>query len=188
VRTKLTDPAAIDEALRFVRLIDKLPLPVNSAPGFLVNAVLGPYLHEAMRALDEGIPPEAIDCAATDFGMPLGPIELIDTVGLDIALAAGRALTGAMPPGSLTTRVAAGHLGQKTGQGFYRWQSGRPQKRTATPPPDLARRLIAPLLTAAQRCLDEGVVQDAELIDAGVIFGTGFAPWTGGPLYFTRKS
>ena len=187
VRASTTDAQHTARALQFVRAIDKLPLPVKSAPVFLVNAVLGPYLHEAMRAIDEGLAPEAIDRAATDFGMPMGPIELIDTVGLDIAQAAGAAIThGAPPPRCLTERLASGHLGKKTGQGFYRWHQGHPQKRAISAPPELARRLIEPLMAAAARTLKDGVVEDPDLIDAGVIFGTGFAPWTGGPLHFQR--
>ena len=182
VGTAATDPQMLHRGLAFVRLIDKLPLPVKSAPGFLVNAVLGPYLREAMRAADEGFTPDTIDRAATDFGMPMGPLELADTVGLDIALAAGRALTGgAEAPQGLMARVAAGQLGKKTGQGYYTWQNGRPKKQGAPEAAGLALRLIAPLLAATQRVIDQGVVTDADLADAGVIFGTGFAPRTGGP-------
>lgn len=181
-----TDPAVAARALGFVRAIDKLPLPCKSAPGFLVNAVLGPYLHAAMQAVDEGAAPEVIDRAATEFGMPMGPITLLDTVGLDVALAAGQALTQAPPPRCLVDLVEAGHLGQKTGRGFYRWQSGSAQTSPAAPPPpELTQRLIEPLVQAARRCLAEGVVSDADLVDAGVIFGTGFAPHTGGPLNFS---
>ena len=184
-----SDPEVLEKGLAFVRKIDKLALPVKSAPGFLVNAVLAPYLQEAMRCVDEGIAPEVVDEAALAFGMPLGPIELADTVGLDIAVAAGRELAGgsAEPPKKLMALVDAGHLGRKTGRGFYTYNHGKPQKRAVGQvPAGLAERLIRPLLAAAQRAVDAGVVADAELADAGVIFGTGFAPFRGGPMNYLK--
>lgn len=188
VQGEASDAATLARAAAFVRRIDKLPLPVKSAPGFLVNAVLGPYMLEALRCVEEGVPPATVDAALTAFGMPMGPVELVDTVGLDIALAAGRALAGrgATPPARLVALVEAGHLGRKSGQGYYRWQGGRIAERGAQgePPAGLAERVLAPLLAAAQRCVAEGVVADADLADAGVIFGTGFAPWSGGPLRY----
>jgi 3-hydroxyacyl-CoA dehydrogenase/enoyl-CoA hydratase/3-hydroxybutyryl-CoA epimerase len=183
------DPAMVQAACAFVRQIDKLPLPVKSEPGFLVNAVLAPYLLEAMLAVDEGIAPEAIDEAMLAFGMPMGPIELADTVGLDIALAAGKQLAGrSEAPHCLQQRVVAGQLGKKTGQGFYVWSDGRPKKgNPASVPPELANRLIMPLVARAQQLLANGMVRDADLVDAGVIFGTGYAPFTGGPLNSSSK-
>ncbi|MCL2658263.1 MAG: 3-hydroxyacyl-CoA dehydrogenase NAD-binding domain-containing protein [Betaproteobacteria bacterium] len=184
-----TDQNAARKATAFVRKLDKLPLPVKSAPGFLVNAVLGPYLLEAMRCIDEGLPPETIDEAALAFGMPMGPIELADTVGLDIAMAAGKSLAGDVePPRKLTALIQAGHFGKKSTQGFYSWENGRPHKGPAAQAPaGLADRLIKPLLDATQRCVTEGVVGDADLADAGVIFGTGFAPFTGGPMNYLQR-
>jgi len=181
-----TDAEVARRAAAFVRKIEKLPLPVKSAPGFLVNAVLGPYLLEAMRCVDEGITPEAVDAAALAFGMPMGPIELADTVGLDIAMAAGKGLTGAAePPRKLAELMQAGHLGKKSGRGFYVWQDGRAQKaQGATAPAGLAQRLVQPMLDATRRLVDQSVVADADLADAGVIFGTGFAPYTGGPMNY----
>lgn len=190
VRGEQTDPEWAARAAAFVRQLDKLPLPVRSAPGFLVNAVLGPYMLEAMRAVDEGVAPEAVDAAALAFGMPMGPIELADTVGLDIAMAAGRSLAGAgtTVPRCLQARVAAAQLGRKSGQGFYAWVDGRVQKAPpAAVPEGLAPRIIEPLLQAARRCVEAGVVADADLADAGVIFGTGFAPFTGGPLHYLAQ-
>lgn len=184
------DPEMTRKACAFVRRIDKLPLPVKSAPGFLVNAVLGPYLLEAMRCVDEGIAPETVDEAALAFGMPMGPIELADTVGLDIAMAAGKALAGAgaEPPRCLVERFERGDLGRKSGKGFYRYPAGKIEKGTAaTPPAGLAQRLVQPLLAKTQQLVEAGVVEDADLADAGVIFGTGFAPFTGGPLNYARK-
>lgn len=191
VRTAASGEEAFGRAAAFVRKLDKLPLPVRDAPGFLVNAVLGPYMYEALRCVDEGIAPEAIDAALTAFGMPMGPIELIDTVGLDIAVAAGKALAGAeaVLPRALADKVAAGQLGKKSGQGFYRWEAGKARKAVAPAVPEgLARRILAPLLAAADDCVARGVVADADLADAGVIFGTGFAPFTGGPLHHSRAA
>ncbi|KAA3654080.1 MAG: crotonase [Proteobacteria bacterium] len=186
-----SDAEVVKRAATFVRKIDKLPLPVKSAPGFLVNAVLGPYMLEALRCVDEGIAPETIDAALVAWGMPIGPVELVDTVGLDIAVAAGQALTGsdaAAAPRGLMQRVEAGKLGKKTGEGFYVWRDGKAQKSTAgSVPSGLADRIIEPLLQAAKRCVQAGVVADGDLADAGVIFGTGFAPFSGGPIQTLRQ-
>ncbi|KON81380.1 3-hydroxyacyl-CoA dehydrogenase NAD-binding domain-containing protein [Azoarcus sp. PA01] len=187
VAGEASDADALYRAAAFVRHLDKLPLPVRSAPGFLVNAVLAPYMLEALRCVEEGIAPEAVDAALVAFGMPMGPVELVDTVGLDIALAAGKSLGGGAVavPKRLAELVAAGHLGQKSGQGYYRWSDGKAQKNPVdTVPAGLAARIVAPLLAATRCCVDEGVVADADLADAGVIFGTGFAPFTGGPLHY----
>jgi 3-hydroxyacyl-CoA dehydrogenase/enoyl-CoA hydratase/3-hydroxybutyryl-CoA epimerase len=183
------DPEMAARAAAFVRQIDRLPLPVKSAPGFLVNAVLGPYMLEAMRAVDEGIAPETVDEAMLAFGMPMGPIELVDMVGLDVAMAAGKGLAGegVEPPKCLVERFNAGNLGKKTGKGFYDHSSGKPAKAPAgSVPPGLAERLVKPLLDRTQQLVDDGIVADAELADAGVIFGTGFAPFTGGPLNYLQ--
>jgi 3-hydroxyacyl-CoA dehydrogenase/enoyl-CoA hydratase/3-hydroxybutyryl-CoA epimerase len=184
------DPEMAARAAAFVKQIDRLPLPVKSAPGFLVNAVLGPYMLEAMRAVDEGISPETIDEAMVEFGMPMGPIELVDMVGLDVAMAAGKALSGGNiePPRCLVERFNAGKLGKKSGQGFYDHGSGKPLKgRPNAVPAGLATRLVAPLLARTQQLVDAEIVADADLADAGVIFGTGFAPFTGGPLNYARN-
>ena len=184
------DPQAVQAACAFVRQIDKLPLPVKSAPGFLVNAVLAPYMLAAMRAVDEGISPETVDEAMLAFGMPMGPIELIDTVGLDIAMAAGKQLAGgADAPKCLLSRVEKNLLGKKSGQGFYDWSSGKAKKGAAGGvPAGLAERLAKPLVDRVEQLVADGIVSDAELADAGVIFGTGFAPFTGGPLHYRRHT
>jgi len=189
VASDATSSLASQQAAAFVRQIDKLPLPVNDAPGFLVNAVLAPYLNEAMRCVDEGMAPETIDAAALAFGMPMGPIELADTVGLDIALAVGRQLVAAeRQPRKLGELVAAEHLGKKSGQGFYVWVAGQAQKKSAgIIPSGLMQRLLKPLLAATAERVAAGVVQDADLADAGVIFGTGFAPYTGGPINYRMQ-
>ncbi|MEO8133595.1 MAG: 3-hydroxyacyl-CoA dehydrogenase NAD-binding domain-containing protein [Betaproteobacteria bacterium] len=175
----------------FARQIDKLPLPVKSAPGFLVNRILAPYLMEAMRCVDEGIAPEVVDEAALAFGMPMGPLELADTVGLDICLAVGKMLAregkAAAIPARLQQLIDAGKLGRKTDAGFYAYPQGRISKPKADParvPSGLADRLLQPLLDEAQHALAEGIVADADLVDAGAIFGTGFAFYTGGPLNY----
>ena len=181
-----TRDALVAQAAAFVRQIDKLPLPVKSAPGFLVNRVLAPYLMAAMRCVDEGISPETVDEAALAFGMPMGPIELADTVGLDICVAVGKLLgSDAAPPEKLQELIAAGNLGRKTGRGFYAWVDGKPQKSAAGPVPEgLADRLIGPFVSEAKSALSEHIVTDADLVDAGAIFGTGFAPFRGGPLHY----
>ena len=186
VEAEGADPATVQAACAFVKQIDKLPLPVKSEPGFLVNAVLAPYMLAAMRAVDEGVSPETVDEAMLAFGMPMGPIELIDTVGLDIAMAAGKQLAGgAEAPRCLIERVDKGLLGKKSGQGFYDWSSGKAAKAAAgSVPAGLAERLVAPLIDRVEKLVADSVVADAELADAGVIFGTGFAPFTGGPMHF----
>ena len=198
VNSPKSNPDSVKNALAFVRQIDKLPLPVKDSPGFLVNRVLGPYMQNAFRMLDEGQKPETIDAAMEAFGMPMGPIELADTVGLDICLHAGKQLAkktagGAEPeaPQILLNKVALGQLGRKTGQGIYRWEKDKPVKgQPGTYDKALIDALIEPYLTEAKAVLAEGIVPDAELIDAGLIFGTGFAPFRGGPLHYLseRKS
>ncbi len=187
VRGANTDESTAKRAAAFVRQIDKLPLPVKDSPGFLVNRVLGPYIDQALRLVDEGVAPETLDAAATAFGMPMGPIELADTVGLDICMAVGKELGGehAEPPKKLAELVAAGHLGKKSGQGFYLWQNSKARKSSASPAePGLSDKLLAPYLEEAKAVVAEGIVADADLADAGLIFGTGFAPFRGGPLHY----
>ena len=180
----------IPSASAFTRQIDKLPLPVKSAPGFLVNRILAPYLMEAMRCVDEGMTPETVDEAALAFGMPVGPIELADTVGLDICMAVGKMLgRDTPPPKRLSELIAAGSLGRKTKRGFYDWSGGKAAKNPpGVVPPGLADRLIRPLVTEAEAALAEGIVADADLVDAGAIFGTGFAPFRGGPLHYATTN
>lgn len=181
-----TRPSLFAPAAAFVRQIDKLPLPVKSAPGFLVNRLLAPYLMAAMRCVDEGIAPETVDAAARAFGMPMGPLELADTVGLDICVAVGRLLGGEhSPPRKLMELVEARQFGTKSGRGFYAWQRGKAIRSAAgKPPAGLTDRLVEPFVAEARAALREGIVADADLVDAGAIFGTGFAPFRGGPLHF----
>jgi 3-hydroxyacyl-CoA dehydrogenase/enoyl-CoA hydratase/3-hydroxybutyryl-CoA epimerase len=179
----------------FCRAIDKFPVPVAGTPGFLVNRVLFPYMLEAANAYAEGIPAPLIDRAAVKFGMPMGPIELVDTVGLDVAAGVGHELApflGLPIPAALATPPDAGRRGKKDGQGIYKWENGKPVKPEVpqgyTAPDDLEDRLILPLLNEAVACLHDGVVSDADLLDAGVIFGTGFAPFRGGPIQYIRET
>lgn len=180
---------------RFVGQISRLPVPVTSAPGFLVNRALTPYLVEALTLLDEGVAAESIDQVALDFGMPMGPIELADQVGLDICLGVAvmlrERLDSKLPdaPEWLRQKVDDGNLGSKTGQGLYTWQDGKPDKKadTAQAPDDTLDRLVLPMLNACMACLREQVIADAELLDGAMIFGTGFAPFRGGPLHYAQR-
>jgi 3-hydroxyacyl-CoA dehydrogenase/enoyl-CoA hydratase/3-hydroxybutyryl-CoA epimerase len=191
IRSAGTRPEIVEDALAFTRRLDKLPLPCRSSPGFVVNRVLMPYMTEAMLAADEGVPLALIDKAAVDFGMPMGPIELADTVGLDVASHVGKILSeafGLPVPRGTAELLAAGHVGRKSGRGYYEWRDGRPVKPPAQgrAPDDLIDRLVLQYLNEAVACLREGVVEDADLLDAGMIFGTGFAPFRGGPLHYAR--
>jgi 3-hydroxyacyl-CoA dehydrogenase / enoyl-CoA hydratase / 3-hydroxybutyryl-CoA epimerase len=189
-----TDPAAVQAATGFARRIDKLPLPCRSAPGFMVNRVLTPYMHEAMLAAQEGVALRVIDAAAVSFGMPVGPIELADVVGLDVAAHVGEIIArGLGRPASevprLSELLAAKKLGRKSGAGFYVWQDGKavkPAAPGAAAPPDLIDRLMLILVNECVACLRERVVEDPDLVDAAVLFGTGFAPFRGGPLTYAR--
>ncbi|HEX2667431.1 MAG TPA: 3-hydroxyacyl-CoA dehydrogenase NAD-binding domain-containing protein [Gammaproteobacteria bacterium] len=189
-----TPKEVVAKALAFTRHIDKLAVPVKSAPGFLVNRILMPYMMEAMLAADDGVALEAIDQAALDFGMPMGPAELADTVGLDVSLSVAKVFAKEFNkkiPESLVKRVEAKQLGRKTGEGFYRYVDGKPVKdksRAGGATQDLQDRLIMPMLNEAVAVLREGIVADAELLDAGVIFGTGFAPFRGGPVNYIRAA
>jgi 3-hydroxyacyl-CoA dehydrogenase/enoyl-CoA hydratase/3-hydroxybutyryl-CoA epimerase len=187
-----TSQGALDEAMSFVSQIGKLPLPCRSAPGFVVNRILTPYMLEALRAHQDGYAFETIDAAATGFGMPTGPIELADRVGLDVALHVAKILSGVLradPPQLLAEKVAKGDLGAKTGRGFYTYADGKAVRRKDAPAPDaeLVDRLLLPMINEAVACLAEGVVGDADLLDAGAVFGAGFAPFTGGPMNYARQ-
>jgi 3-hydroxyacyl-CoA dehydrogenase / enoyl-CoA hydratase / 3-hydroxybutyryl-CoA epimerase len=184
----------LDSALAFLGRIDRLPAPVKSAPGFLVNRALTPYLMEAFVMFDEGVARETIDRAAQDFGMPMGPIELADQVGLDICLHVAGVLRGSlkrpMPdtPKWLADKVSKGELGRKTGKGMYDWKDGKAIKdhSAAVPSPNMADRLILPMLDVCVTCLREGVVADEDTIDGAMIFATGFAPFLGGPMNYAH--
>ena len=187
VRHDQLDPDTERRLAAFCKAIDKLPVPVAGTPGFLVNRILAPYMQEAIIAFSEGIPGPVIDKVALKFGMPMGPIELVDTVGLDVAASVGKIMAdfhGQALPDAF--KVEEGKRGKKDGQGLYKWENGRAVKpevpKDYQAPEDLEDRLILPLLNEAVSCLHDGVVADADLLDAGVIFGTGFAPFRGGPM------
>jgi 3-hydroxyacyl-CoA dehydrogenase/enoyl-CoA hydratase/3-hydroxybutyryl-CoA epimerase len=195
-----TDATLHKQALAFVGAIDRLPLPVKSSPGFLVNRALTPYMLEAMVMLDEGIDQTVIDAAAKKFGMPMGPIELADQVGLDICLDVGDMLRSkfgdALPPTPawLREKVAKGELGRKTGRGFYAWRGGKAEELPGPPgpqglvepTPEMIDRLVLPMSNVCVACLREGIVDNADVVDGAMIFGTGYAPFRGGPLNYAR--
>ncbi len=194
VRHDRLDPAVEQRAMALCKALGKLPLAVKGSPGFLVNRILMPYLLEAMRMHGEGVPGAVLDREAKRFGMPMGPIELADVVGLDVCASVGRELApflGLQLPSGLDGKLEAGKRGKKDGQGLYTWVDGKPQKppvdKNYVTPPDVRERMILPMINEAVACLAEGVVDDADLLDAGVIFGTGFAPFTGGPITWLRS-
>jgi 3-hydroxyacyl-CoA dehydrogenase/enoyl-CoA hydratase/3-hydroxybutyryl-CoA epimerase len=190
-----SDPQLLQEALAFVGAIDRLPLPVKSSPGFVVNRALTPYMLEAMVMLDQNIDKATIDAAAKKFGMPMGPIELADQVGLDICLAVGDMLRSKFgdllppTPAWLREKVAKGELGRKTGRGFYTWKEGKAEKvpaSAAEPTDEMIDRLMLPMSNVCVACLHEGIVDNADAVDGAMIFGTGYAPFRRGPLNYAR--
>jgi 3-hydroxyacyl-CoA dehydrogenase/enoyl-CoA hydratase/3-hydroxybutyryl-CoA epimerase len=192
VRGTQTREQEVRKACAFVTAISKLPLIVKDGAGFLVNRVLAPYLMEAVRRYQLGEPREKIDQAAMKFGMPMGPLELMDLVGLDIANHVGQELNLAPETDNvLAGLVKQGKLGKKTGEGFYVWVDGKPKREEAiydqAELARLGRDLVKPMLDEAERALADQVVADADHVDAGVVFGTGFAPFRGGPLQYRRK-
>ena len=195
VRGENSSDDAVQKAIAFARRIDKLPLPCKSSPGFLVNRVLVPYLYEAMFALQDGIAMETIDEAALRYGMPVGPVELADVVGLDVCKHVGDIVSTALrkqqpDTSKLDALIAAKKLGRKSGEGFYVWRDGKAVKSPGPapePPADLEDRLILAMANECVAVLREGIVDDADLVDAGVIFGSGFAPFRGGPITYARK-
>lgn len=187
---------ALARARAFVAGIDRLPAPVRSAPGFLVNRALMPYLLEALLMMDEGIAPETIDRAAEDFGMPMGPITLADKVGLDICVDVAGVLRDNLDepvpdiPDWVTKKLDDGHLGEKSGKGLYDYNDdGEPKKDSDAPDPEteMSDRLILPMINTCVRLLREGVTDDAEILDGSMVFGTGFAPFRGGPIHYARS-
>ena len=179
----------------FARQTDKLGVPVTSTPGFLVNRILMPYQLEAFKLHTEGVPGPVLDRCMKKFGMPMGPIELADQVGLDVAASVARVLGDAFNldvPEGLEDMVQAGKRGKKDGEGFYRYEDGRPVKPDVEsdyePPADMEDRMVLAFVNEAVRCWREEVVTDGEMLDAGVIFGTGFAPFRGGPYQYAMDS
>ena len=193
IHTDNTDEAMLNKALAFTRHIDRLPVSCKSSPGFLVNRILMPYLMEAVTIAEEGVAIEAIDYAAVKFGMPMGPVELSDTVGLDVCLSVAKILSAEFNtpvPRRLTRMVEEKNIGRKSGRGFYQYVDGKPvkdKKKKKSGPQDIEDRLIYLMLNEAVACLEEGIVENADLLDAGVTFGTGFAPFRGGPINYIRS-
>lgn len=182
----------VKKGAAFVTAIDKFPLITKDVPGFLVNKVLTPYMFAAMERLEKGEDKEKIDEAARTFGMPMGPIELADNVGLDICAHVAKTLGSGSEGSQLDLLVSQGKLGKKSGQGFYVWKDGKPIKSgkefSKGELERLGKELAQPLIDESQKALDEGVVETADLVDAGMIFGTGFAPFRGGPLHYRSRS
>lgn len=191
VRGAQSSEESLARARAFTGAIERLPLDVKSSPGFLVNRILMPYLIEAVKLVEEGVGITTIDQAATEFGMPVGPIELADNVGLDICLSVAEELSEPLHmevPDKLRELVGQSQLGRKSGQGFYRYNA---RGRRESPPPDktaadipITERLVLRLLNEAMACLRERVVEDADAVDAGMVYGTGFAPFLGGPMSY----
>lgn len=186
IRSKFNTDLDIARGASFAIAIAKSPVVVKSAPGFLVNRVLMPYMLAAVNRVEAGESPELLDAAAVAFGMPMGPVELMDTVGLDIGRSVADELGHPVPETSRFSQlIAAGKLGRKSGEGFYRWVDGKAQKGETPPHADLAglgRDLVQPMVDMTEIVVTEGVVASADLADIGVILGTGFAPFLGGPL------
>jgi len=200
VRGAATADATIVSAVAFARRLGKTPVVTADRPGFVVNRILMPYLREAMHLLEEGYPLEAIDRSMKRFGMPMGPFEVLDEVGLDVAskvaVVLGKAFPDRMTPApALDTLVAAGRLGRKTGAGFYRHRGrkrevdrrlvellGRTRERKPHSLDALADRMVLAMVNESARCLEEKVVERAGEVDVAMIFGTGFPPFRGGPL------
>jgi len=193
IRCADTEQSALDAGFAFTKAIGKLPLECASAPGFVVNRILSPYMAEAMHLAEEGVPLIEIDKAAEAFGMPMGPVELADSVGLDVGLHVAKVLGAAFDrpiPEALQKMVDDGLLGRKSGQGYYQWVDGKavkPKTNGSNVPADIQDRLILPMVNEAVACLSDKIVTDADLLDAGVIFGTGFAPFRGGPLHYAKS-
>jgi 3-hydroxyacyl-CoA dehydrogenase/enoyl-CoA hydratase/3-hydroxybutyryl-CoA epimerase len=195
-----TAPSAVATAVRFGRRMDKTVIVVADRPGFWVNRILAPYLGEAGRLVLEGVPIEIIDRRMLDFGFPVGPIALLDEVGLDVAAKAAGVLHEAfgerMEPAPVLARMLdAGRLGRKSGKGFYRYEGGRKagpdpevyrllgaEPLAAVDEEEVERRLVLILLNEAARAAAEGVVRSARDGDLGAVFGMGFPPFRGGPL------
>ena len=202
IRGARTGDAALISAVALARRLGKTPVVVKDSPGFLVNRVLMPYLREAMHLLEEGFTVRDIDASMRRFGMPMGPFEVVDEVGLDVAQKVAGVLAKAFPermqPAPLLEKlVAAGRLGRKNGLGFYRHQGkrrrvddsvravlGLPAARKPQVPAVLAERMTIAMVNETARCLEEGLVADAGQADLGLIFGAGFPPFRGGPLRY----
>jgi len=190
-----SDPGEVARGAAFCGAINRFPLPVKSSPGFLVNRVLAPYMARAMNMhLERSIPIEVLDKAAKTFGMPMGPVELADTVGLDVCMNVVSLLGGestAKEAALLKEKVHAGELGRKSGKGFYTWEKGKPKRADTDTSQyaleEITESLMQPYFAECEAALADGIVEDADVLDAGMIFGTGFAPFRGGPLHYLKQ-
>lgn len=200
VRGAKTNDRALVTAVALARRMGKTPVVVNDAPGFVVNRVLMPYLREGLHLLEDGYGVAEIDAAMRRFGMPMGPFEVVDEVGLDVAKKVAEVLGTAFPQRMapapvLAKMVEAGRLGKKSGKGFYR-RDGRRRvpdssvrpllglgaERRAESHDALSERMVMAMINESAWCLEDGVVADAGAVDLAMIFGTGFPPFRGGPL------
>jgi 3-hydroxyacyl-CoA dehydrogenase / enoyl-CoA hydratase / 3-hydroxybutyryl-CoA epimerase len=201
-----TRPEAVSTVVALARRLGKTPIVVQDAPGFLVNRILAPYMNESARLFEAGADIAAVDALLRRFGMPVGPFELLDEVGADIACEVGDTMHAGfgerMQPAALAQRlVQAGRLGRKSGAGVYLWQGGRgrpgSRKRpdpgfwrtlreqpagTPPSPETILDRVLGLMVNEAARCLEEGVVASAEDVDLALVFGIGFPPFRGGLL------
>ncbi len=186
IRSKYNSDKDVAMGASFALAIGKSPVVVKSATGFLVNRVLMPYMLGAVNRVEAGESKELIDAAAVKFGMPMGPIELMDMVGLDVGKSVAEEVGFPVKEGSkFAVLVASKKLGKKTGEGFYKWENGKAQKGEVPAHKDLealGRELVKPLVDETEKVVKEKIVANADLADIGVIFGTGFAPFLGGPL------
>jgi 3-hydroxyacyl-CoA dehydrogenase/enoyl-CoA hydratase/3-hydroxybutyryl-CoA epimerase len=191
-----TQPEEIERGSAFCNQIGRFPLPVRSSPGFLVNRVLARYMLKAFQVHRErNVSMVALDKAAEKFGMPMGPVELADTVGLDVGLGVMNTLGGeeaAEDALVLKALVDEGKLGKKSGEGFYKWKKGRAVKNSKDLEginlDSLGEELMQPYFDECRACLADGIVADKDAVDAGMIFGTGFAPFRGGPLHYLESN
>jgi len=190
-----TDAGQVAKGAAFCGAINRFPLPVKSTPGFLVNRVLSGYMARARSMhIERGIPIEVLDKAAKSFGMPMGPVELADTVGLDVCMQVVSMLGGESTQKEaalLQEKVDAGNLGRKSGKGFYVWEKGKPVREDKETGhyaiEEITTSLMQPYFEACEEALADGIVEDADVLDAGMIFGTGFAPFRGGPLHYLKN-
>ncbi|NND92970.1 MAG: hypothetical protein HKN42_19085 [Granulosicoccus sp.] len=189
-----TDEQTVTRGCAFCAQINRFPLPVRSAPGFLVNRVLAPYLMEAFTLFLEGVDRDVIDASAIRFGMPMGPIELADIVGLDVCMKVAETLASGDVNEQrelLQKKLDAGELGKKSGQGFYTWTKGKADRQApeldSTYADQLSARLMNAFLAECRSASTDGIVADDDLLDAGIIFGTGFAPFLGGPMHYLKQ-
>ncbi len=192
-----TSPDVLATVVSFVQKLGKTPVVVKDSPGFLVNRILVPYLMEAVRLHESGIPVKDIDEAMLEFGMPMGPMRLLDEIGLDVAAHVAKTLASAFPDrfphtDALDKMVNEGHLGKKTGQGFYRYENGKeilPTTHSDLPRHESIQTNLALLISQeAMRCLKEGIARNADDIDLAMVLGTGYPPFRGGPITFARDT